>query len=116
MKVALLVLESGITLISYTDELEYEPKCHLWKPHTISGKTKVAFSSWPEYSEDDHVLLNSERLLTVCTPTQDILDKYVAKVGKPPLTKKPEPVILNEEQSLPEFPADDDYEPRYIEE
>ncbi len=115
MKVALLVLESGITLISYTDELEYEPKCHLWKPHTISGKTKVAFSSWPEYADDDHVLLNSERLLTVCTPTQDILDKYIAKVGKP-LNSKSEPVILNEEQSLPEFPADDDYEPRYIEE
>ena len=112
MKVALLVLESGITLVSYTDELEYEPKCHLWKPHTISGKTKVVFSSWPEYSADSHVLLNSERLLTVCVPTQDIIDKYVAKVGEPPLTKKPERVILNEDET----PPDDDYEPRYIEE
>ena len=111
MKVALLVLESGITLISYTDELEYEPKCHLWKPHTISGKTKVAFSSWPEHSADSHVLLNSERLLTVCTPTQDVLDKYVAKVGQPPLTQQNQRVILNEDA-----PPDDDYEPRYIEE
>ena len=111
MKVALLVLESGTTLISYTDELEFEPKCHLWNPHTISGKTKVVFTSWPEHSEDSHVLLNSERLLTVCTPTQDVLDKYTAKVGKPPLNKKPKPVILNEQSEVP-----DEYEPDYIEE
>lgn len=113
MRAALLVLENDTVLITYTDELDYEPKVHCWKPHTISGKTKVVLSSWPPHCSDDHVLLNSARLLTVCEPTSDILASYIKKVGRPPKDTTKKPVLLTEDENVPEG---DDYEPDYIEE
>lgn len=113
MKTALLVLMDGTALITYTDELEYEPKVHCWKPHLISGKTKVVLSSWPVHTNDIHVLLNSSSLLTVCDPTPEVLSAYVKKVGQPPTNKKKEPVLLQEDENVPDG---DEYEPDYIEE
>lgn len=113
MNIALLVLENGTSLVAYTDELQYEPKCHMFRPHVISGKTKVVLTPWPEHSVDEHILLTSNRLLTVCKPTDKIKEAYEKKVPAP-LPKPSKPVILNEEETIPE--VDDDYEPRYVEE
>jgi len=108
MKVALLVLKSGVTLISYTDELEYEPKCHLFKPCTFTGKTKVTFSLFPQGAADEHILLNSSDLLTACAPLPELEAAYVKKVGAAPKTTKP--MMLTEDEIVPE-----EYEPRYVE-
>lgn len=95
-------------LVSYTDELDYEPKVHMFMPCTISGKTKLTLTRWPEHCKDVHVLLNSERLMTACEPTDSLYKSYVAKVGQPPATTKTRPVQLTEQT--------DEYEPDYIEE
>ena len=115
---ALIVLKTGQTLVSQTDELEYEPKVHLLKPYIVSGKAKVTLTPWPEYTNDAHILLRSDDLLTVCEPTESIVESYAKKVGK-----KPEDFVVNEEDQ-PEFltedegevPDGDEYEPRYREE
>ena len=112
MRTALLVLSDGTALITYTDELDYEPKVHCWKPHLISGKTKVVLSSWPAHTNDTNVLLHSSSLLTVCDPTTEVLAAYVKKVGQPPRDKTKEKVLLQENESVPDG---DDYEPDYIE-
>ena len=117
MNVAIIILKNGTHLVSQTDQLEYEPKVHLVNPHTISGKTKLTLSSWPEFTDDDHILLRSDDLLTVCEPTKKVFDAYLKVIGKTEedLTVRPEPVIMNEEFN-PEIHDDEEYEPRYIEE
>lgn len=119
MKLALLILKTGQNLIAQTDEMEYEPKVHMIDPMEVGGKTKVTLSRWPLHTSDTHVLLHSDSLLTVCEPSIQLRDAYLAKIGKTVeefevedegITK---PVLLNEDE---EVPQDDDYEPRYVEE
>ena len=82
----------------------------------VTGKTKSVLTSWPSYTDDEHILLNSDTLLTVCEPNDKIRDAYLNKIGKTleDFTEAPAPVLLNEEEDVPE--PDDDYEPKYIEE
>ena len=117
MELALIVLKCWVTVISLTDQLSEEPCCHLKNPHTVSGKTKLILTPWPEHTEDDHILLHSENLLTVCEPTKALRKAYMtkAKLTEADLKPKPERVILNEEETLPP-PPEDEYEPRYVEE
>lgn len=109
MNLATFLLKTGQTLIAWTEQLEAEPRVHLYRPHVISGKTKVTLSPWPEYTNDTHVLLTSDTLLTVCEPTEKVAEAYKAKVEAPESVEATEAVMLNEEN-------DDDYEPRYVEE
>ena len=120
MNITLVLLKCGVTLVSQTEQLDYEPSCHLIEPMTFSGETKITLKRWPAQCADDHILLRSEDLLTVCEPTEALVKTYLKKIGKTMADLKTEPkqVILNEEPDLglgePNF--DDDYEPRYIEE
>ena len=117
MNLALLVLKTGQSLISQIEELEYEPRVHLLQPYLVSGKSKVTLTPWPEYVKDQHILLNSDVLLTACEPVEKIKQAYLKKIGKTEeeLKPKPQPVILTEEEQFDPF-EDDDYEPEYIEE
>ena len=122
MNLALVLLRNGTALVSEIDQLEYEPKVHLTNPHTVSGKTKLSLTRWPEYAVDTHILLRSEELLTVCELEDRVVKSYLNKVGKTEadLQSTPEPAMLNEEASttLPQEDLlyDDEYEPRYVEE
>ena len=123
MQINLVILKNGLELVSQMDQLDYEPAAHLTNPCVISGTAKVTLKRWPTHSDDEHVLLRSEDLLTVCEPTERALNAYLKKVGKTTedLTAESEAVMLNEEQqqaqipdisSVPDF---DDYEPHYQE-
>ena len=118
MNLSLILLKQGLTLVAQTEELDYEPKVHLTKPYTVSGKTKLTLTRWPEHTQDDHILLHSENLLTVCEPTETLRNAYMtkAKLTEADLKPKPQRVILNEEEQLPPQPLEDEYEPRYVEE
>lgn len=85
----------------------------------VSGKTKLSLQKWPDYTDDEHVLITSDNLLTVCEPTQAVRDAYLKKTGlteddlKP---KEPERIQLNESETVPEQEDwIDDYEPTYVE-
>ena len=116
MEVKVVLLKTGQSLVSQVEELEYEPKVHLLSPYSLSGKTKVSLTPWPEYVSEEHILLPSDILLTVAEPEAKIKKSYLDKVGKTEeeLKPKPRPVILNEEEQAPEL-EDDDYEPEYVE-
>ena len=120
MNISLLLLKTGEYIISRVEELEYEPKVHLILPYLVSGASKPTLSVWPKYTEDEHILLHSENLLTVCTPKLEVRNAYMKKVGitEEQLKASQKPVILNEqdlEQDLIDR-EDDGYEPRYVEE
>lgn len=119
MNIALAVLKNGVTLVSQSDELEYEPKVHLTRPMAVSGDKNVVLTAWPKYTDDVDILLRSDDLLTVCEPTERVLEAYMKKCGikASDLNSAPKQVILTEEQNQPSYEEDpDDYEPRYIEE
>ena len=114
---ALIYLKTGQVLVSRSEELEYEPKVHLIEPHSVSGQKKITLTPWPPYTDDGHILLKSDDLLTVCEPPQEILESYAKKVGADPASfsvKEEEKVLLTETEG--DIPNDDWYEPEYIEE
>lgn len=113
MNPALIILQTGVTLVALTEQLEYEPSCHLKKPHTISGKQKIVLTPWPEHTQDEHILFKSDSLLTICEPTEQLRAAYLKKIGmkESDFNTDPQPILLNEEENVV-----DDYEPRYVEE
>ena len=82
----------------------------------VSGKSKVTLTKWPDYTEDEHVLLTSDSLLTVCEPTDSLRTAYMKKQGlkEEDLVDKEQPELLTEDENRPD--QDDEYEPRYVEE
>ena len=120
MNLLLVLLKTGQTLISLSEELEYEPKCHLIEPHEVTGKTKISLTPWPHYTDEKNILLHSDSLLTVVEPTLSLTNLYLNKIGKTmeDLQKKDNRVLLSEEENIPEAPPppEDEYEPYYLEE
>ena len=86
----------------------------------VSGTTKVSLTTWPKYTDEKHVLLHSDSLLTVTEPSDKVRDAYLLKIGKTieDFTPAPQPELLQEDEQLPEdtdYMYTDDYEPRYQE-
>lgn len=119
-QVALLILKQGPTLVSLCEQLDYEPSVHLLSPHVVAGKTKLTLTPWPEYTNDQHILLKSDALLTICEPSDEVRKAYLKKMKltDADLLPKPQRVILSEEEQVPEVPElpEDEYEPQYVEE
>ena len=83
----------------------------------VQGKQKLSLQRWPDHTEDEHVLITSDNLLTVCEPSPAVRAAYLKKVGLTEEDLKPkeeEKVLLNEDENVPEWI--DDYEPSYSEE
>ena len=122
MQLTLLILKDQTTLIAQSEQLEYEPKVHLERPYVVGGKSKVTLTAWPTHSSDQHILLHSDSLLTVCEPSPSVQAMYLKRIGKTleDFTPEPQPELLQEDEQLPtgQFDnyEDDEYEPRYQEE
>ena len=69
-----VILRSGIHLISKVEQLDEEPNCHLEDPYLI--RDDGTLEPWPRYTTDTDVLLYSETLATIVEPTNEIKKKY----------------------------------------
>tara|TARA_B100001121_G_C18657237_1_gene607048 strand:- start:82 stop:330 length:249 start_codon:yes stop_codon:yes gene_type:complete len=74
MQTALIILKSGIHLITKAEQLEEEPSCHMQDPYMI--KDDGTLEPWPRYTTDTDVLLYSETIATIVEPTNEIKKKY----------------------------------------
>ena len=122
MQLSLILLKNpNLSLVAQTEEMPAEPRVHLVQPYVVSGKTKLTLTRWPDYTDDEDILLHSDSLLTVCDPSENLAKLYLEKVGKTveDMTKEPDRVMLNEgENVFDELTSpmyNDEYEPRYIE-
>lgn len=121
MDLMLLVLKTGETLVSATEQLEMEPRCHLERPYLVGGKSKVTLSAWPAHAADQHILLHSDSLLTVCEPSPTVKAMYLKRIGKTEqdFVPKPQPELLQEDEQLPSnfdnYEDNTGYEPDYQE-
>jgi len=78
MQLTLVLLKGYQTyLIAQSDQLELEPRCRLFEPMLVSGTSKVTLTPWPLYTDEKHILLYSDSLLTVMEPTDKIRDAYL---------------------------------------
>lgn len=120
MTFSLVILKNGLTLVSETEQLDYEPSCHLIDPMTFSGTSKYTLKAWPQGTGDRHILLRSEDLLTVCEVEEKLLAAYLKKTGKKdePSTAEAVDATIDEVPEVHNFDLmdDEEYEPRYIEE
>ena len=123
MSLSLLILKSGLSLVAQTTELDYEPKVHMIKPYSVNVGKNVVLTQWPVGTDDEHILLRSEDLLTVCEPSEQVIKSYLRKTGltlkelnKPAEAPTEEPTV--EPEVLPQedlFYDEDEYEPAYQE-
>ena len=74
MQIALIILKSGIELITMAEQLEEEPSCHMQDPYLI--KADGTLEPWPRYTIDTDILLYSETIATIVTPTAELKKKY----------------------------------------
>ncbi len=102
--------------------MEMEPRVHLFEPFVVSGAQKLTLTVWPkpQYTEERHILLHSDSLLTVCDPTDELRDMYLKKVKRFEQYEKEREeqlsqVLLQEDEQAV-LDNNDDYEPRYVEE
>lgn len=77
----ILVLMEGTILIAGIEAVISElgePDCKLENPYQIiDGK----LSKWlTDYTEDDSVMITSDKILTIVTPKQSLLDEYSALI------------------------------------
>ena len=117
MQLILLLLKTGQTIVSLSDQLPEEPRVHLRDPYEVGGKTKLTLTSWPPHTDDKDILLSSETLLTVVEPDAKLRDAYLKKIGKTLediQPKEPDRVLLTEEENVPDY-VDENYEPLYVE-
>ena len=74
MQIALIILKSGIELVTMAEQLEEEPSCHMQDPYMI--KDDGTLEPWPRYTNDTDILLYSETIATIVEPDADIRKKY----------------------------------------
>ena len=74
MQIALIILKSGIELVTMAEQLEEEPGCHMQDPYMI--KEDGTLEPRPRYTNDTDVLLYSETIATIVTPTSELKKKY----------------------------------------
>ena len=72
-----LILKIGITLIAEISEIGAdvgEPDCQLTNPFRITDEE--VFIRWPAVTAQRTVLMQSDSILTIVDPTEDLVNKY----------------------------------------
>ena len=74
MDIQLLLLKSGVYLITQIETLDEEPAAHLVQPYSINNDGTLA--PWPLHTDDEDVLIYSDTIATILEPKEEILKKY----------------------------------------
>tara|TARA_B100001248_G_scaffold98138_1_gene72866 strand:+ start:1977 stop:2216 length:240 start_codon:yes stop_codon:yes gene_type:complete len=76
MQTMIIILKSGVHLISKVEQLEEEPSCHLQDPYLI--KDDGTLEPWPSYTDDVDILIYSDFIATIVNATSAMKAKYKA--------------------------------------
>ena len=77
-----LVLKIGVTLISEITEVGAEvgePDCQLVNPFRITDEG--VFLRWPQFTDQRTLMMQSDSILTIVDPSEDILKEYKEALG-----------------------------------
>ena len=76
MQTMIIILKSGVHLISKVEQLDEEPSCHLQDPYLI--KDDGTLEPWPSYTDDVDILIYSDFIATIVNATSAMKAKYKA--------------------------------------
>ena len=68
METQLLLLKSGVYLITQIETLDEEPDAHLVQPYSINDDGTLA--PWPLHTDDEDVLIYSDTIATILEPKE----------------------------------------------
>ena len=74
MDIQLLLLKSGVYLITQIETLDEERAAHLVQPYSINDDGTLA--PWQLHTDDEDVLIYSDTIATILEPKEEILKKY----------------------------------------
>jgi|TARA_B100000214_G_scaffold356573_1_gene315298 hypothetical protein len=74
METQLLLLKTGVYLITQIETLDEEPAAHLVQPYSITSDGML--EPWPLHTVDEDVLIYSDTIATILEPKKEILEKY----------------------------------------
>ena len=74
MQIALIILKSGRSRRQRQMCIRDRPSCHMQDPYKINEDGTL--EPWPRFTEDTDVLLYSETIATIVTPTSELKKKY----------------------------------------
>ena len=81
--IQILVLKNDLVLISRVEEVSTElgePDCKLTKPYQIivheGNIDNITYESWPEFTEQNELMIHSDSILTIVEPNKFQLQKY----------------------------------------
>ena len=108
MELKLILLNDGTYIITWIYELPIEPKAFLANPLKIvkSGKG-IALKRFPEYTEQDFLLLYSTCITTIAEPDETVRLKYKKlypdkpDIELPTFDNEDSAQLLNEDAIIP---------------
>ena len=76
-----LLLKNGDLLISQITEVDTElggPDCKMIKPYKmVKDEDEYKLETWLDYTSQTEMMIHSDSILTIVTPTAAILSEYV---------------------------------------
>ena len=77
----LLLLKSDTYLVAQVEEIVADygmPNCKLIQPFQVTGK--VDLQPWPCYTDQEEVLFSSDNIMTIVSPSADVVKAYIDMV------------------------------------
>ena len=80
-----LLLKNGDLLISQIMEMDTElggPDCKMIKPYKmVKDEDEYKLETWLDYTSQTEMMIHSDSILTIVTPTPAILSEYVELIA-----------------------------------
>jgi len=80
-----LLLKNGDLLISQITEVDTElggPDCKMIKPYKmVKDEDEYKLETWLDYTSQTEMMIHSDSILTIVTPTPAILSEYVELIA-----------------------------------
>ena len=80
-----LLLKNGDLLISQITEVDTElggPDCKMIKPYKmVKDEDEYKLETWLDYTSQTEMMIHSDSILTIVTPTPSILSEYVELIA-----------------------------------
>ncbi|WJZ48011.1 hypothetical protein [Synechococcus phage DSL-LC03] len=83
--IKLILLKDGTYLISYIEEVLADygmPNCKLINPQQIVKEVSTHLKSFPQYTDQEEILMSSDSFLTICDPSDMIRELYLKAVSE----------------------------------
>jgi hypothetical protein len=81
--IKILLLKTGVLLITKIEEEPSElgePDCKMTKPYIITDTGMMPWMSL--FTAQDEMMIHSDSILTIVSPTEEYLDKYQSLISK----------------------------------